>query len=61
MLKLINKALNVKPEEQQQVMLLLGFGFFMGIFLATFQISAETLFVTKLGEDYVSFGRKSVV
>lgn len=56
MLKLINKALNVKPEEQQQVMLLLGFGFFMGIFLATFQISAETLFVTKLGEDYVSFG-----
>jgi len=56
MLKLINKALNVKPQEQQQVLLLLGFGFFMGIFLATFQISAETLFITKLGEDSVSLG-----
>jgi len=56
MFKLIHKALNVKPEEQQQVLLLLGFGFFMGIFLATFQISAETLFVTELGEDYVSRG-----
>jgi HEAT repeat protein len=56
MFNLIHKALNVKPEEQHQVMLLLGFGFFMGIFLATFQISAETLFVTKLGEDAVSLG-----
>ncbi len=56
MFKLIYKALNVKPEEQQQVMLLLGFGFFMGIFLATFQISAETLFVTKLGESAISLG-----
>lgn len=56
MFKLINKALNVKPEEQEQVMLLLGFGFFMGIFLATFQISAETLFVTVLGENAVSLG-----
>lgn len=56
MFQLINKALNVKPEEQQQVLLLLGFGFFMGIFLATFQISAETLFVTKLGESAISFG-----
>lgn len=56
MFKLIHKALNVKPEEQQQVLLLLGFGFFMGIFLATFQISAETLFVTKLGEGFISWG-----
>ncbi len=54
MLKLIYKALNVKSGEQQQVLLLLGFGFFMGIFLATFQISAETLFLTKLGKESVS-------
>ncbi len=56
MFKLINKALNVKPEEQHSVLILLGFGFFMGIFLATFQISAETLFVTQLGEKYISWG-----
>ncbi len=56
MFKLVYKALNVKPEEQHPVFLLLGFGFFMGIFLATFQISAETLFVTQLGEQYISWG-----
>ena len=56
MLKLVLKALNAKPEEKQQVLLLLGFGFFMGVFLATFQISAETLFVTKLGEQYIRWG-----
>ncbi len=56
MFKLIFKALNVKPGEQNPVLLLLGFGFFMGVFLATFQISAETLFVTQLGEKYISWG-----
>ncbi len=56
MFKLIYKALNVKPEEQQAVLLLLGFGFFMGVFLATFQLSAETLLVTELGEKYISWG-----
>ena len=56
MLKLIYKALNAKPEEYNQVLLLLGYGFFMGVFLATFQISAETLFVTKLGEGYIRWG-----
>ncbi len=56
MFKLVYKALNVKPEEQNPVFLLLGFGFFMGVFLATFQISAETLFVTQLGERYISWG-----
>lgn len=56
MLKLILKALNAKPEEEQQVLLLLGYGFFMGVFLATFQISAETLFVTRLGEEFISRG-----
>ena len=35
---------------------LLGYGFFMGIFLATFQLSAETLLITRLGEGYISLG-----
>ena len=43
MFKLIYAALNVKPDEQTKVLYLLGYGFFMGIFLATFQLSAETL------------------
>ena len=38
MLRLVYAALNVKPEEQERALLLLGFGFFMGIFLATFQL-----------------------
>ncbi|MEM6523538.1 MAG: HEAT repeat domain-containing protein [Bacteroidota bacterium] len=52
MLKALFKALNVRPEEENQVILLLGNGFFMGIFLATYQISAETLFLNRL-EQYL--------
>lgn len=50
MFKALFLALNVRPNEEKQVLLLLGQGFFMGIFLATFQISAETLFLNRLGE-----------
>lgn len=50
MLKALFLALNVRPGEEKQVLLLLAQGFFMGIFLATFQISAETLFLNRLGE-----------
>ncbi len=52
MLKALYSALNVRPEEEHQVVLLLGKGFFMGIFLATYQISAETLFLNRL-EEYL--------
>lgn len=50
MFKALFLALNVRPNEEKQVLLLLGQGFFMGIFLATFQIIAETLFLNRLGE-----------
>jgi ATP:ADP antiporter, AAA family len=50
MLKALFLALNVRPEEERQVLLLLGQGFFMGVFLATYQITAETLFLSRLGE-----------
>jgi len=46
MLKLLFKAINVKPEEEGKVLLLLGNGFFMGVFMATYQIVSETLFIT---------------
>jgi AAA family ATP:ADP antiporter len=49
MLKLIYAALNVKPDEQNRALLLLGFGFFMGVFLATFQITSETQLITQAG------------
>ena len=56
MFKIVYVALNVRPEEQSRVLLLLGYGFFMGVFLATFQLSAETLLITRLGEAYISRG-----
>ncbi|MEQ8245971.1 MAG: HEAT repeat domain-containing protein [Fulvivirga sp.] len=50
MFKALFLALNVRPNEEKQVLLLLGQGFFMGVFLATFQITAETLFLNRLSE-----------
>lgn len=49
MLRPLFLALNVLPREEKTVLFLLGQGFFMGIFLVTFQISAETLFLNRLG------------
>jgi len=45
----------VRPEEESRVILLLANGFFMGIFMAAYQITSETLFIKELG-DYVSEG-----
>ena len=43
--------LNVRPEERVQVMLMLGAGFFMGIFFATYSVVAESLFLSTLGNE----------
>ncbi|MGK7390633.1 MAG: cyclic nucleotide-binding domain-containing protein [Candidatus Cyclobacteriaceae bacterium M2_1C_046] len=50
MLRALYRALHVKPAEEQQVVLLLAKGFFMGVFITTFQVVAETLFMNRLGE-----------
>ncbi len=42
------RLLNVKPEEQAKVGLMLAMGFFIGIFVATYQVTAESLFLNKL-------------
>lgn len=42
-----------KPGEEKTMLLLLGKGFFMGVFLATYQVGAETLFIATLGEEYL--------
>lgn len=46
MLRKIFNKLNIKPDEEAQVILLLIIGFFQGAFLVTFQISAEALFLS---------------
>lgn len=43
--------LNVGKEEQSQVLLMLGAGFFMGTFLAVYGVVAESLFLTNLGSQ----------
>jgi len=50
MVKSILRIINVrKQEEERPALLLLGYGFFMGIFLATYRVVVETLFLSSLG------------
>src|SRR6185503_11572326 len=51
MFKSLLDLLNVRPEERVQVMLMLGAGFFMGIFFATYSVVAESLFLNTLGSE----------
>jgi AAA family ATP:ADP antiporter len=41
--------LQVKTLEQRQVVLMLTTGFFMGVFIATYQITADSIFLNRLG------------
>jgi len=51
MLKSLFRVLNVqKTEEERPALLLLGYGFFMGVFLATYRVVVETLFLSTQGE-----------
>lgn len=45
------RLLNVKHEEQIQVTLMLVMGFFIGIFVATYQVTAESLFLNTLSSE----------
>jgi HEAT repeat protein len=56
MLQLVYKALNVRKEEESQVALMLGHGFFMGVFFATYHATAETVFLNTLGGTYINQG-----
>jgi AAA family ATP:ADP antiporter len=47
------KFLGGEEGEEKQMLLLLGKGFFMGILLATYQIGAETLFLSVLGDKWL--------
>ncbi|WP_421765291.1 HEAT repeat domain-containing protein [Ekhidna sp.] len=53
MVKAFLKFLGGEEGEEKQMLLLLGKGFFMGILLATYQIGAETLFLTVMGDEWL--------
>ena len=50
MIKGLLSILNVVEGEEKPVLFLLGYGFFMGIFLAAYKIVATTLFLNQLSE-----------
>ena len=49
MAKILPDFLRVKTLEQRQVVLMLTTGFFMGVFIATYQITADSIFLNRLG------------
>lgn len=50
MLKALLSILNVVEGEERPVLLMLGYGFFMGVFLAVYKIVATTLFLNQMSE-----------
>ena len=44
-------SLNIKTQEQKQIALMLTTGFFMGVFIATYQVTADSLFLNRMGEQ----------
>jgi ATP:ADP antiporter, AAA family len=49
MASILPDFLRVKTLEQRQVTLMLTIGFFMGVFIATYQITADSIFLNRLG------------
>ncbi len=49
-----NRLLNVfqiQSQEQKQIVLMLCTGFFMGVFISTYQVTADSLFLNRLGDQ----------
>jgi ATP:ADP antiporter, AAA family len=44
-------AASAKTQEQHQILLMLATGFFMGAFIATYQVTADSLFLNRLGDQ----------
>jgi AAA family ATP:ADP antiporter len=51
MLRVLLGALNVRPEEERQVALMLAIGFFIGTFVATFSVTADSLFLSQMSDQ----------
>nr|HNH61894.1 hypothetical protein [Cyclobacteriaceae bacterium] len=46
----VPEFLKIKTTQQRQVALMLAIGFFMGVFIATYQVTADSIFLNKLGQ-----------
>ena len=44
-------TLQIQTQEQKQIILMLCTGFFMGVFIATYQVTADSLFLNRLGNQ----------
>jgi AAA family ATP:ADP antiporter len=44
-------VLKIKSQEQKQILLMLTTGFFMGVFIATYQVTADSLFLNRMGDQ----------
>ena len=44
-------SIQIRSQEQKQIALMLTTGFFMGVFIATYQVTADSLFLNRLGEQ----------
>ena len=44
-------AFQLQTQEQKQIVLMLCTGFFMGVFLATYQVTADSLFLNRMGDQ----------
>ena len=44
-------AFQSQTQEQKQIVLMLCTGFFMGVFLATYQVTADSLFLNRMGDQ----------
>jgi MFS family permease len=50
MAKFFTASMRKRTLEQKQVAFMLATGFFMGVFIATYQVTADSLFLNRLGE-----------
>lgn len=51
MIKNFFGAFQIQTQEQKQIILMLCTGFFMGVFLATYQVTADSLFLNRMGDQ----------
>ncbi len=51
MAEAIAGGLSLRSQEQKQITLMLATGFFMGVFIATYQVTADSLFLNRLGDQ----------
>lgn len=47
----LTHALTFKTQEQKQILIMLCTGFFMGVFIATYQVTADSMFLNRLGDQ----------